>query len=345
MGVDARTGAAGASRRVLMVRRCDRRGDVPRLPPSHAGEAGAGRSPTGTDAAPDTVAWRIAVVELILLVGAVGLAIVAAGWTWLVPFAVAAPLFAVELWFDVRSRGRRLVPELCGAIGITAAAAAIVIAGDDRPVWLSRVGVWPLGRSPRSLSSARRSSASATTHPLAPPTPFRSPRRWPRSPRRSSTTGSSRAPRLWCCWRWAGGRSPPPGPACQDPRPASDGDGARRRRRHCCRCPCPHLIPSKGSTHVPHHVREHTRRHRHRRPLPGPPARASQPRLLLWRVAHDRRSLRQPRPRGRSRVAELTTDADAAFPGWTTMAARGSSITSKRPITATCGRSCPASVR
>ena len=77
------------------------------------------------------MAWRIAAVELTLLVGAVALAIVGAGWTWIVPFAVAAPLFAVELWFDVRSRGRRLVPELCGAIGITAAAAAIVIAGGD----------------------------------------------------------------------------------------------------------------------------------------------------------------------------------------------------------------------
>jgi hypothetical protein len=76
------------------------------------------------------VAERIAVVELVLVVGAVGLAIAAAGWTWLVPLAVAAPLFAVELWFDVRSRSRRLVPELCGAIGVTATAAAIVIAGD-----------------------------------------------------------------------------------------------------------------------------------------------------------------------------------------------------------------------
>jgi hypothetical protein len=77
------------------------------------------------------LAWQIAMVELVLLVGAVGLAIAGAGWAWLVPFAVAGPLFAVELWFDVRSRGRRLVPELCGAVGITATAAAIVIAGGE----------------------------------------------------------------------------------------------------------------------------------------------------------------------------------------------------------------------
>jgi hypothetical protein len=38
---------------------------------------------------------------------------------------------AVELWFDVRSRGRRLVPELCGAVGIAAAAASIALAGGE----------------------------------------------------------------------------------------------------------------------------------------------------------------------------------------------------------------------
>jgi hypothetical protein len=42
--------------------------------------------------------------------------------------AVSLPLFAVELWFDVRSRGRRLVPELCGGTGMGVVAAAIVVA-------------------------------------------------------------------------------------------------------------------------------------------------------------------------------------------------------------------------
>jgi hypothetical protein len=77
------------------------------------------------------VAWRIAGAELALLVAAVGVAVAGAGWSWIVPFAVAAPLFAIELSYDIRSRGRRLVPELCGAIGITAAAAAIVLAGGE----------------------------------------------------------------------------------------------------------------------------------------------------------------------------------------------------------------------
>ena len=75
-----------------------------------------------------------------MLVGATTVAIVDAGWTWLVPVAVAGPLVAIELWFDVRSRGRRLVPELCGAIGIAAVSAAIAIAG-GRSGALA-VGLW-----------------------------------------------------------------------------------------------------------------------------------------------------------------------------------------------------------
>ncbi len=51
-----------------------------------------------------------------------------AGWSWVVPVGFAAPLVGIELWFDVRSRGRRLVPELCGAVGIGSVTASIVLA-------------------------------------------------------------------------------------------------------------------------------------------------------------------------------------------------------------------------
>ena len=80
---------------------------------------------------PRTVlATKIAAAELITIVGLATFALFTAGWDWLVPVAAALPLVAVELWFDVRSRSRRLVPELCGAVGIAAVAAVIVIAGD-----------------------------------------------------------------------------------------------------------------------------------------------------------------------------------------------------------------------
>lgn len=78
----------------------------------------------------DQRARRFAIVELLLL-GVLGLtAISSAGWSWLIPVAIALPLVAVEFWFDVRSRSRRLIPELCGAVGVSATAAAIVVAGD-----------------------------------------------------------------------------------------------------------------------------------------------------------------------------------------------------------------------
>lgn len=79
---------------------------------------------------PRTVlARRVAVVEGGSLVLLAGTALALAGPAWLVPVALAGPLVAVELWFDVRSRGRRLVPELCGAVGIAALAASVAIAG------------------------------------------------------------------------------------------------------------------------------------------------------------------------------------------------------------------------
>ncbi len=76
------------------------------------------------------LAATIGAIELVVL-GVLALAAgVSAGWSWLVPVAIAAPLVAVELWFDMRSRSRRLVPELGGAVGIAAVAAAIALAGD-----------------------------------------------------------------------------------------------------------------------------------------------------------------------------------------------------------------------
>lgn len=85
-------------------------------------------------------ALRVAIVEAAVLVASVAVAVAFAGWSWLVPVLVAAPLIAIEFSFDIRSRGRRLIPELCGATGICAVAAAIVLAGglDGRLA----AGVW-----------------------------------------------------------------------------------------------------------------------------------------------------------------------------------------------------------
>ena len=76
------------------------------------------------------LARRIGVAEVVAIATLGVVALVAAGWHWLIPAAIALPLFGIELWYDIRSRGRRLVPELCGAVGMGAVAAAIVVAAD-----------------------------------------------------------------------------------------------------------------------------------------------------------------------------------------------------------------------
>jgi len=75
------------------------------------------------------LAERVAAVEVAVLVALLVVAgLLAAAPFWL-PLAVATPLVAVEAWYDVRSRSRRLIPELTGTIGIGSVAAAIILAG------------------------------------------------------------------------------------------------------------------------------------------------------------------------------------------------------------------------
>jgi len=75
------------------------------------------------------LAARVAVAELTLVIVLGLVAVWSAGWGWTVPVAIALPLVIVEWWYDARGRGRRLVPELAGAVGIAAVAAAVVVAG------------------------------------------------------------------------------------------------------------------------------------------------------------------------------------------------------------------------
>jgi hypothetical protein len=101
------------------------------------------------------VADRVALGELALLGLVAVLAGIGAGWAWTVPVLFALPLFAVELWFDIRSRGRRLVPELCGGVGIASVAAAIVIAGDGAGPLAAAVSMILAARALASIPFAR----------------------------------------------------------------------------------------------------------------------------------------------------------------------------------------------
>ncbi len=76
-----------------------------------------------------TLAAEVAAVEILAIAGLVSYAVIAGSVFWS-PLLVAAPLVALELWFDMRSRSRRLIPELAGSIGIGSIATAIALAAD-----------------------------------------------------------------------------------------------------------------------------------------------------------------------------------------------------------------------
>ena len=84
-------------------------------------------------------AW-IGAVEVVTLIALVILAWVGTGSEFWLPLALAAPLVALELWYDMRSRSRRLIPELAGTIGIGSVAAAIALAGGSSR--LVAFGLW-----------------------------------------------------------------------------------------------------------------------------------------------------------------------------------------------------------
>jgi len=86
------------------------------------------------------VAAFVATGEIAVLVALLGVATATASGPFWIPLLAAVPLMAIELWFDMRSRSRRLVPELAGTIGIGGVAAAIVLAADEGAALA--VGVW-----------------------------------------------------------------------------------------------------------------------------------------------------------------------------------------------------------
>ena len=118
------------------------------------------------------LAERVAAAELAVLVACVAVAFATADGAFWVPLAVAAPLVAIELWFDMRSRSRRLLPELAGSVGIASVAAAIVLAAGDTsgPGHGARlaIGLWLVvaARAVATLPFVRLQLARAKGQPL-----------------------------------------------------------------------------------------------------------------------------------------------------------------------------------
>ena len=86
------------------------------------------------------LAAGVAVVEFTLLIALIAGALVLADGPFWVPLVVAAPLIILEASFETRSRGRRLVPELAGAIGVCSVAAMVVLADDGS--WRLALALW-----------------------------------------------------------------------------------------------------------------------------------------------------------------------------------------------------------
>jgi hypothetical protein len=76
------------------------------------------------------LARRVLAIELLVLAGlALGAAFLAEATFWW-PLLIAVPLVTVALWFDMRSRSRRLLPELAATVAVAAVAPMIVLADE-----------------------------------------------------------------------------------------------------------------------------------------------------------------------------------------------------------------------
>ncbi len=86
------------------------------------------------------LALKVALVYVTMLILAVLVASLGAEGRFWVPLGLALPLVVVGLWFDMRSKSRRLIPELAGTIGIGSVAGAIIVAGGGD--WTSAFVAW-----------------------------------------------------------------------------------------------------------------------------------------------------------------------------------------------------------
>lgn len=101
------------------------------------------------------VAIRAASIEIALVIALVIYASIRSQGNFWIPLLVASPLVVIQFWFDIRSKSRRLVPELAGTIGIASVSTAIAIsAGSDTKI---AYGLWVVvaARGVAAISYAR----------------------------------------------------------------------------------------------------------------------------------------------------------------------------------------------
>jgi hypothetical protein len=115
-----------------------------------------------------TVAGVVFAVELTVTAALVVGAVVLADGAFWVPALVAAPLVVLELWFDMRSRSRRTIPEVAGSVGICAVAAMIVLADGEGARLAAAVWVVLAARAVTAIPFVRAQIARLHNRPVAP---------------------------------------------------------------------------------------------------------------------------------------------------------------------------------
>jgi hypothetical protein len=101
------------------------------------------------------VAGLVSAAEIAVLLMLLGVAAPTASGPFWIPLLAAVPLIGLELWFDMRSRSRRLVPELAGTVGIGGVAAAIMLAADGGAVLAAGAWLVIVARAVASLPFVR----------------------------------------------------------------------------------------------------------------------------------------------------------------------------------------------
>jgi hypothetical protein len=113
------------------------------------------------------LARRVLGVEFAAISALVAVAVLTAGEPFWWPVVAAAPLVVVELWFDMRSRSRRLVPELAGTYGICAVAAMILLAGGHPAAQAMAVWLILAGRATTAIPYVRAQIFRLHGHPAS----------------------------------------------------------------------------------------------------------------------------------------------------------------------------------
>ena len=112
------------------------------------------------------IAVVVAVGELAVLSGLIALAFALANGRFWMPALVSGPLVLVQLGFEARSRGRRLIPELAGAVGVCSVAAMIALA--DGESGRLAAGIWMVlaARAVTSIPHVREMIARLHNRPV-----------------------------------------------------------------------------------------------------------------------------------------------------------------------------------